>query len=188
VTIRSNATRGAAAVAALILLAGTVLAADPSASPSASMATASASAGSSASPGASPVASAGTAPTASEQARESEPPDESEPPEAAEAPDTTDGPPSAAQITQIVGLLKGAGITATAAQVEQLAAAVGLGGAVRVLAFAQASGKTPAQILALFQSGKGWGEIDHELGLTIGPGIGWIMGQGHGKGHANPKP
>jgi hypothetical protein len=88
-----------------------------------------------------------------------------------------------------VGRLTDAGIPATAAQVQDLAGKVGAGGAVRVLAFAQASGKTPAQIVAMFQSGKGWGQIDHELNLSIGPGIGWIMGHGHGQGHdKNPKP
>jgi len=61
-----------------------------------------------------------------------------------------------------------------------LAAKVGVGGAVRTLAFAKASGKTPDQIVAMFEDGKGWGEIDHELGLSIGPGIGWIMRSGHG--------
>jgi hypothetical protein len=60
-----------------------------------------------------------------------------------------------------------------------LAAKVGVGGAVRTLAFAQASGKTPAQIVAMKESGKGWGGIVHELGLSIGPGIGWIMSGGH---------
>jgi hypothetical protein len=90
-----------------------------------------------------------------------------------------------------VDRLKEAGIPATATQVGDLAGKVGVGGAVRVLAFAQASGKTPAQILAMFQSGKGWGQIDHELNLSIGPGIGWIMGHGHGHGQGhdkNPKP
>jgi hypothetical protein len=50
---------------------------------------------------------------------------------------------------------------------------------VRTMAFAQASGKTPAQIVAMFEAGKGWGEIDHKLNLSIGPGIGWIMSGGH---------
>jgi hypothetical protein len=197
VTIRASAIRGAVAVVALVLLAGTVLAADPSAPPSGSPdASAAGSATTSASPGESALASAvaSTAPAASEEPTESESespeasetPEASEPaksPEAAEAPETEDGPPSADEIARIVGRLQNAGIPATAAQVGDLAGKVGVGGAVRVLAFAQASGKTPAQILALFEAGKGWGQIDHELNLSIGPGIGWIMGNGHGKGH-----
>jgi len=198
VTIRASAIRGAVAVVALVLLAGTVLAADPSASPSGSPdASAAGSATTSASPGESALASAeaSTAPAASEEPKESAPaeasetPGASEPTKAAEAPETGDGPPSADEIARIVGRLQDAGIPATAAQVGDLAGKVGVGGAVRVLAFAQASGKTPAQILALFEAGKGWGQIDHELNLSIGPGIGWIMGNGHGKGHEkHPKP
>jgi hypothetical protein len=198
VTIRASAIRGAVAVVALVLLAGTVLAADPSAPPSGSPdASAAGSATTSASPGESALASAeaSIAPAASEEPKESETPEASEmpeasePPEAAEAPETEDGPPAADEIARIVGKLQDAGIPATAAQVGDLAGKVGVGGAVRVLAFAQASGKTPAQILALFEAGKGWGQIDHELNLSIGPGIGWIMGNGHGKGHdKHPKP
>jgi hypothetical protein len=104
-----------------------------------------------------------------------------EAPETEDPGDSADGPPSAAKIADVVGRLTAAGIPATAAQVEELAGKAGLGGAVRVLAFAKASGKTPAEILAMFQSGKGWGQIDHELNLSIGPGIGWIMGHGHGQ-------
>jgi hypothetical protein len=201
VTIRSSAIRGAVAVVALVLLAGTVLAADPSTSPNGSPdASAAGSATTSTSPSESAVASAEASPVpaASEKPKESEPaeaseaPEASEPhesPEAAEAQGTEDGPPSADEIARIVGRLQDAGIPATAAQVGDLAGKVGVGGAVRVLAFAQASGKTPAQILAMFEGGKGWGQIDHELKLSIGPGIGWIMGNGHGKGHdKHPKP
>ena len=47
--------------------------------------------------------------------------------------------------------------------------------------FADAAGKSTADITAMFDSGKGWGEIRRELGLTIGPGLGWIMGHGHDK-------
>jgi hypothetical protein len=201
VTIRSSAIRGAVAVVALVLLAGTVLAADPSASPSASPeASAAGSTTTSTSPDESAAASAeaSTAPARSEEPKSSEPaeaseaPEASEPPEspeAAEAPETQDGPPSADEIARVVGRLQDAGIPATAAQVGDLAGKVGVGGAVRVLAFAQASGKTPAQILALFEAGKGWGQMAHELNLSIGPGIGWIMGNGHGKGHdKHPKP
>src|SRR5450759_1917383 len=80
--------------------------------------------------------------------------------------------------------LKTAGIAVSVTDFKALAAKVGVGGAVRVLAFAKASGKSTADILAMFQGGKGWGEIAHTLGLH--PGIGWIMSGGPGKdqGHA----
>lgn len=196
--IRSSAARGATALAALVLLTSTVLAADPSASPSGSPDAAasstpsavpsrspSASVGTPASPSASAgiPAAASTAPSAAVQSKESESPEASEAPEAAQAPEA---PPSADEIARIVGRLNDAGINATAAQVTDLAGKVGVGGAVRVFAFAQASGKTPAQIMAMRQAGKGWGQIKHELNLSIGPGIGWIMGNGHGQGHNKP--
>src|SRR4029079_3805058 len=139
-----------------------------------------------------------TAPAASTEPAESESPEASEPPESPEASkspaaataedaDDNDGPPSAEQIADVVGRLKAAGIPATAIEVQVLSGKVGLGGAVRVLAFSQASGKTPGQILAMFTSGMGWGQIRHELNLSIGPGIGWIIGPGHGNGKG-PKP
>jgi hypothetical protein len=172
---------GIAAVA--LAITGTVLAASPSPSPSSSpepdgSATASSvpsaapslepSASSSASPLVAPTHSTPPASTPAPQVKESEPEDEA------------DGPPTAEKIADVVSRLKGAGIPATSIQVQVLSSKVGLGGAVRVLAFAQASGKTPAQILAMFTSGMGWGQISHELNLSIGPGIGWIMGHGHG--------
>lgn len=91
--------------------------------------------------------------------------------------------PAAAQIERVVANLKAAGITVTAAEVSQMASKVGLGGAIRVFMLAHASGKTPAEILAMFQSGKGWGQIVKELKVDVGPGLGGIMGNGQGKGH-----
>ena len=176
--------RGIAALAILVLAAGGTLAASPSPSPVAS-------AGSSASPsaGASAVSnSPSLAPAAASKAPvKSEAPKESEAPEKAEAPETPDSPPTAAEVSDFVGRLKAAGISTTDAAFAALAAKVGVGGAVRTLAFAKASGKTPDQIVAMFQGGKGWGQIKHELALSIGPGIGWIMGGGHGQGNGAAK-
>ena len=181
----TTTTRFIAALALLALAGGTVLAASPS--PSAGQAaTASPSADLvSAEPSVSPEASEAS-PTheASEAAEASEAPDASDGPEAAET-EGNDGPPTAAEAADIVARLKAAGITTTDAAFLALAAQVGTGGAVRTLAFAQASGKTPAQIVAMFEDGMGWGQIDHQLGLSIGPGIGWIMGHGHGNGNGN---
>ncbi len=91
--------------------------------------------------------------------------------------------PAAAQIERVVANLKDAGITVTAAEVSAMASKVGLGGAIRVFMLAKASGKTPAEILAMFQGGKGWGQIVKELKVDVGPGLGGIMGNGQGKGH-----
>jgi hypothetical protein len=182
--------RALAILTAVVLTTGSVVAADPSIDPSGSpeasgLAT-------SPEPSEAPTvqpseAPSTTAPAESESpsqaaepskaaAEPSEAPDASEAPERAETPEA---PPSDAEIADFVGRLKAAGITTTAAEFKALAAKVGVGGAVRTLAFAHASGKTPAAILAMFEGGKGWGRIDHELGLSIGPGIGWIMRNGH---------
>lgn len=99
---------------------------------------------------------------------------------AADAADA-DGAPSPANLARIVERLAAVGITTTADDLAALAATVGVGGAIRVLRFADASDKTTAEILALFESGKGWGVIARELELDIGPGIGSVMGQGRGQ-------
>jgi hypothetical protein len=135
---------------------------------------------------------------ATETPKATETPDATEKPEGTEAPQATETPeaaetkdvagaasaPSDANLARVVARLAAAGIVATPDQLKALATQVGLGGAVRVLAFADASGKTPAEIVALFKTGKGWGVIAKDLKLTIGPGIGRIMGSGHGKGNA----
>ncbi len=120
--------------------------------------------------------------TAKDKAKDA---DEADDPD--KAPDA-DGTPSAANLARIVARLAAAGITTTTGDLAALAAKVGVGGAVRVLRFAQASGKTPAEIgtfqaniLAMREDGKGWGVIARELGLDIGPGNGSVMGQGHGQ-------
>jgi hypothetical protein len=184
-----NPSRVVAAIAILVLATGTALAASPSpdaspaADPSASAAAspsevaATPSPSPSPSPSASPIAATPTPSTASPSP---------EPAEASESPETDepDRPPTAAEAADIVAKLKAAGISTTTAAFQALAAQVGTGGAVRTLAFAQASGRTPAQIVALRESGMGWGKMKKELGLNIGPGIGWIMGGGNGKGHS----
>jgi len=179
----------------LLLMAGTVIAADPSADPSASAGSSSeaSSPGLAESPSIQPSGDASLEPSepatplasseppASAEPSESEAPGGASSPDASEAPEkaeTPEAPPTDAEVADFVGRLKAAGITTTAAEFKALAAKVGVGGAVRTLAFAKASGKTPAQILAMRES-EGWGRIKHELGLSIGPGIGWIMSGGH---------
>jgi hypothetical protein len=102
-------------------------------------------------------------------------------PGTAQASPEADEKPSAEKVQGILDRLSAVGIKATADEFNALAEKYGVGGAVRVLAFAHAAGKSTADITAMFDAGKGWGEIRRELGLTIGPGIGWIMGHGHGQ-------
>lgn len=89
--------------------------------------------------------------------------------------------PSPERVQAILDRLGAAGIKTTADDFNALADKYGVGGAVRVLAFAHAAGKSTSDITAMVDAGKGWGQIRRELGLTIGPGIGWIMGHGHAK-------
>jgi len=101
-------------------------------------------------------------------------------PEAEKADDTetAEGSPSPANLARIVERLAASGITTTADDLAALAAKVGVGGAMRVLRFADESGKTTADIIGMFEGGMGWGEIARELKLDIGPGNGSVMGKG----------
>ena len=86
---------------------------------------------------------------------------------------------SADAVDRIVQLLADAGIETDAATLTALAADLGVGGAVRAIAWADASGTTADEIAAMRADGEGWGVIrrtldpDGEFGLH--PGIGWIM-------------
>ena len=131
-----------------------------------------------------PVAAHSGSPDESEAA---ESPEASEPNDANES----DGAPlTDAHAQQLVDLLKAAGITATAAELTTLAAKYGVGGAVRLEAWSQATGKSVSDLAAMFDGGMGWGAIAHQLeaansSLHLSPGIGWIMGGGHGHGNGN---
>jgi hypothetical protein len=92
--------------------------------------------------------------------------------------ETEDGPPSAEQLARLVDRLAAAGITTDEATLSDLAADHGVGGAVRLVAWAHASGRSTGDLIAMFDAGMGWGEIAKELGGDIHPGIGWIMGGG----------
>ena len=87
---------------------------------------------------------------------------------------------------RVVELLDDQGITTDNAELDELADTYGLGGAVRVLAFADAAGVDPSEIAAMRDDGMGWGQIARALaeehdGFDLKPGIGWIM-RGHGQG------
>lgn len=105
-------------------------------------------------------------------------------------------PASAEDLAHAVDRLQAAGIEATSDQLQSLSADYGLGGAVRLLAWADTTGMSLADLRALRDDGAGWGQIAHDLGVS--PGIGSIMGQGagaagdHGResapGQQKPKP
>lgn len=91
----------------------------------------------------------------------------------------------------LVDLLDKAGISGVSAdELKSLAAKYGVGGAVRLEAWAKASGKSVSELAAMFDGGTGWGAIAHQLNaanasLHLSPGIGWIMSGGHGHGAQN---
>jgi len=90
-------------------------------------------------------------------------------------------------LDRIVASLADQGITTDADTVRTWAEKYGVGGAVRLLTWADASGKTPAELAAMFDSGMGWGAIAHKLmdadsSLNLSPGIGKIMSNGHAHG------
>lgn len=95
--------------------------------------------------------------------------------------DDSDGPPSADALARLVDRLADAGIATDADTIAALAADYGVGGAIRLLAWADASELSTGDLAARFDGGQGWGEIARELDLH--PGIGSIMGKGGGQGH-----
>jgi hypothetical protein len=105
--------------------------------------------------------------------------------QAAEAEDT-DGPPSAEALAHAQDRLEASGITVDSAELSDLAGRYGLGGAVRVEAWAHESATSVAEISAMRdgdgtpESVMGWGQIAKELGVH--PGLGSIMGNGGGHG------
>ncbi|MGH2463664.1 MAG: hypothetical protein ACRDFZ_08610 [Candidatus Limnocylindria bacterium] len=91
---------------------------------------------------------------------------------------------------RVVELLDDEGITTDTTELDALADSYGLGGAVRILAFADAAGIDPSEVAAMRDDGMGWGQIaralaeEHE-GFDLKPGIGWIMrGSGQGQGQS----
>lgn len=101
--------------------------------------------------------------------------------------------PEGPNAERVVGLLEDAGVTTDVDAFTALADEYGAGGAVRILAWAEAAGVDPSEIAAMFDSGMGWGQIARALAeehpdFNLRPGIGWIMGgkgQGHGQGQGN---
>jgi len=88
---------------------------------------------------------------------------------------------------RVVELLDDAGVTTDTAELDEFADEFGLGGAVRILWWAEAAGVDPSEIAAMRDEGMGWGQIRKALAeededFDLNPGIGPVMG-GHGQGH-----
>jgi hypothetical protein len=105
-----------------------------------------------------------------------------------EAKDAADAPPSADLVAKVLQRLSDAGIDTDTDTLTGLIDAYGVGGAVRLLSWSDASGMALADVQALRDEGAGWGQIAKQLNdaddsLHLSPGIGWIMSGGHGQGH-----
>ena len=100
--------------------------------------------------------------------------------------DEAEGAPDAEAIARVRERLADAKITATDAEIADLAGRYGLGGAVRLFAWSKETGMSVADIARLRdgdgEGGEplGWGRIARDLGVH--PGIGSIMGNGWGNG------
>jgi hypothetical protein len=94
-------------------------------------------------------------------------------------------------LDRIVASLADQGITTDADTVRTWAEKYGVGGAVRLLTWADASGKSPSELADMRDSGMGWGAIAHKLmdedsSLHLSAGIGKIMSNGHAHGGGAP--
>jgi len=102
--------------------------------------------------------------------------------------ESAQGAPSDKLLGRLVDRLADAGIDTDAETLAVLAADHGVGGAVRLVTWADASGMDVSELAAMFDSGMGWGAIAHQLmegdsSLDLSPGIGWVVGRGHANGH-----
>ena len=101
-------------------------------------------------------------------------------------PETEDTPPTAEDLARAGARLTERGIPFAEDELADLAARYGLGGAIRILAWAAdpSVGMTAAEIADRRDgdgtTAVGWGRLAKELGTH--PGIGWIMGNGGGHG------
>ena len=95
-----------------------------------------------------------------------------------------DEAPDAEAITRVRERLADADITATDAEIADLAGRYGLGGAVRLFAWAKETGMSVGDIAAMRDGDAGepvgWGKLARDL--DVHPGIGSIMGNGRGNG------
>ena len=98
-----------------------------------------------------------------------------------------DAPPTAEDLARVEERLLANGIPFDESVLNDLAARYGVGGAVRVLAWSQAADMDVVAITAKrdgtdTEAGMGWGRIAKDL--EVHPGIGEIMGNGHGRDSA----
>jgi hypothetical protein len=101
------------------------------------------------------------------------------PPELLAASHAPEAPPTGEELGHAAERLQAHGIVIARDRLAALAADYGLGGAVRLAAWADATGRSIADLRAMRDGGAGWGQMAHELGVH--PGLGSIMGGGQGR-------
>jgi hypothetical protein len=105
-----------------------------------------------------------------------------------------EAPPTAEDLAHAAERLTANEIPFEEGQLSALAADYGLGGAIRLLAWADAAGMSVNELRDLRDNGAGWGQLARDLPGDISPGLGSIMGNGGGHGRDNapgqlkPKP
>lgn len=118
-----------------------------------------------------------------------DPSSEADPSEPADPSSPTDpAGPSQQLLDRIVTDFGNEGVTTDADTVAALAADYGVGGAVRILSWADAAGVDPSVITDMLDSGMGWGQIGKQLNsdypdANVSPGIGHLMSGGTGHGN-----
>jgi hypothetical protein len=97
-----------------------------------------------------------------------------------------DAPPTADELAHAVDRLAASDIEVSSEELSALAADYGLGGAIRLVAWAKATGMSVDDLRALRDDGAGWGQMARDLPGDVNPGIGTIMGHAgeHGPGDA----
>lgn len=93
-----------------------------------------------------------------------------------------EAPVTAADVAHAADRLAASGIDIGRDRLAALANEYGLGGAVRMVAWADDKGISVAELRGMRADGAGWGQIARELGVH--PGLGSIMGNGQGKDKA----
>ncbi|HET8776655.1 MAG TPA: hypothetical protein VFN76_03235 [Candidatus Limnocylindria bacterium] len=105
--------------------------------------------------------------------------------------DDEDAPPTAEEVAHAADRLRASEINVDDAVFNELVAAYGIGGAVRIMAWSNGDPDVIADIREMRDgdgtegSGMGWGRIAKKLPGDQHPGIGSIMGNGGGHGRDN---
>ena len=89
-----------------------------------------------------------------------------------------EAPPTVEDVAHAADRLSDHGISIGRDRLTALAAEYGLGGAVRLAVWSNATGRPIDQLRDMRDGGAGWGQMAHDLGVH--PGLGSIMGEGTG--------